>query len=318
MNRNRTRNAPARPIVELAALYIAFFMLAVLFAGCGLNKKLRASHWDDNRMGFRPVQESLDQRAAALRTRYSDNAWHDTYKSCTSNKKQERNKIIDELMFMIDVDHARIKKSFFYGKAGFDTLSDWAQLGLAGAGAMIGSEGTKTTLAIVSGLVSGSKLSVDKNFLAEKTSFAIIKSMEAARAEIRNEIRTKMKREAGDFASAEISLSTVTATVGDQTIRAATATIEAEEARLPGTYTLDEALQDLVRYHFSGTLVGGLEAIAKLAGKEIDEIQGRKLDVQDFKNGLETYLGMQEALETAFTQTAAGTAAAATAAATPQ
>ncbi len=141
----------------------------------------------------------------------------------------DRNKIITTRLLLIDKLYNRFVARVAAEKQGVDTFTDIAVIGVDLAVATVGGESTKEALGAISAGITGSKLSIDKNYYFEKTISVLITAMNAQRKVALYPIKDGMKKP------------------------------------LEG-YSLAEALSDLDSYYFAGTFIGALESINEDAG----------------------------------------------------
>jgi len=125
------------------------------------------------------------------------------------------------LLAEIDYAFGDYETKLFLNEGSFRVASDFVQLGLAaGSTVTIGARGKTILSALLSG-VTGTSLSVDKNFFRQQTVQAITSSMEANRDRIKTVILQELKQDTS-------------------------------------TYPFEAARSDLIKYFFAGTLSGGL------------------------------------------------------------
>lgn len=132
-----------------------------------------------------------------------------------------RNQYIEAIRIRIDDNYSKFRANVYAGNAVFATGSDWATLGLSGAGAVIGDTELKAILAAASGGVTGAAASYQKEILSQQSAFAIVSGMDAAR-----------EAQYGNISK-----------------------LENEDV---STYTLENGIADLRKYYDAGTLVGGI------------------------------------------------------------
>lgn len=166
----------------------------------------------------------------------------------------KRNQIMDDLIYLIDVNYHQFESEFFISRASFNTTTDLAILGLGGAGALVDSSGTQAILAAISGGIGGARVSINKNFFREQSANALISTMRATRKAKLNFLRDAQTLSLSD-------------------------------------YPISRALGDIVDYYNAGTIVGALESITSEAGKkeqtaaaEIEKKVQKKIEIQ-FKTG---------------------------------
>jgi hypothetical protein len=142
----------------------------------------------------------------------------------------------DRTIFRIRVDvdgwFADLEERLYQQRAGFNTLADFAELGLAGAGALTHGEHAKTVLATILGVGKGTRLSYDKNWFREKGTESLINAMRAGRNSKLAGILNKMT------------------------------------ANRANKYTLEEAWSDMIAYYQAGTLQGGLLSLLANTGEQ--------------------------------------------------
>jgi hypothetical protein len=154
-----------------------------------------------------------------------------------------RNKMAYSLMAEIDYVFGDYETKLFLNEGSFHVASDFVQLGLAaGSTVAIGARGKTILSALLSG-VTGTSLSVDKNFFRQQTVEAITSSMEANRDRIKTIILQQLKQ--------------------DTT-----------------TYPFEAARSDLIKYFFAGTLSGGLLELHQTAAANAKTQQGKMNQVQ--------------------------------------
>lgn len=149
----------------------------------------------------------------------------------TSLTEKQRNQILDELLFLTDVNYHKFEAELFQGRAVFDTSTDLAILGLGAAGGIVTYSGTQAILSVISGGIAGSRVSIEKNFFHDASTQALIAKMQSAR-------RAKL----------DIMRKAMTLTVPE--------------------YSLSRGLSDLTEYYNAGTVVGALQNIVAEAGAE--------------------------------------------------
>lgn len=147
-----------------------------------------------------------------------------------ATRTKARNKVIDGFLVLTDLHYASFVKGFSSRRKDFDTTADVAVLGLSGAGAVLDPSSTTRILAAISGGITGTKATVEKNYFYEKTIPVLIASMNARREE------------------------TLTAILNGRTA--------SDDA-----YPLARAWADLSRYYFAGTFDGALQTIQTDSGK---------------------------------------------------
>ncbi len=136
--------------------------------------------------------------------------------------KSRRNKIINELLFLINDYYSAYELSWYATATGHSFLSDLATLSLDTATTAVGGAGLKTMLAAISTGVGGQKIAVQRDFFQNQNIALIIKNMRAARADVLAKIRAKTSKDVDE-------------------------------------YSLEDALLDLQEYFAAGTVIGGIQ-----------------------------------------------------------
>jgi len=149
----------------------------------------------------------------------------------TGITETKRNQILDELIFLTDVNYHRFEAQIYQGRAIFDTTTDLAILGLGAAGALITQSGTQAIISAISGGIGGGRVSINKNFFHEQSTQALIAKMQSTRK-----------------AKLEFMRKAMTLKVTD--------------------YSLARGLSDLAEYYTAGTIIGALQNITVDAGAE--------------------------------------------------
>jgi hypothetical protein len=144
----------------------------------------------------------------------------------TSKVRRLRDAMIQRIRVEIEINYRQFETLLYSDKAAFNTVFDFAELGLSAATTIVGGAQTKTILAALSTASQGGRLSYDKNWFREKTAETIIAAMEAERNKKLLLIMDKMVK--GNAAQ----------------------------------YTFEEAWSDLVDYFYAGTLEGGMQALS--------------------------------------------------------
>ena len=149
----------------------------------------------------------------------------------TSMTEAQRNQILNDLVYLTDVNYYKFTGGLYEGRAIFDTASDLALLGLGAAGTLTPAASTKSILAAISGGIAGSRVSINKNFFQEQATTALISKMDASR---------KTQLALMQDAMAKLSVK---------------------------DYPLSRGLAQLAEYYNAGTIIGALEGITATAGE---------------------------------------------------
>lgn len=145
--------------------------------------------------------------------------------------RQLRDLMINRIRVDIEINYREYESKLFFSRGESSLGGDFLELGLAFAGTVSKGERAKSVLASALSGVRGTRLSYDKNFFREKTIEIIVSQMQASREESKNKILDKMSRLPAD------------------------------------RYPFEEAWVDLAEFFYSGTLQGGIQALANQAGK---------------------------------------------------
>lgn len=180
------------------------------------------------RTGRPDLAYSSDKFASRVVAKY-DSAQLDSILNPAS--PEERNKTLEELKFLVDINYQKFESSLTSDKAYFETVTDLGIMGLGAAGTLGTGEATKAILAAISAGVAGARTSINKNFFQEQSVHVL---------------RAKMK--AGRERRGEIMRRAMTLSLGE--------------------YPIARGLSDLADYYRSGTLVGAFDDLAADAGVE--------------------------------------------------
>jgi hypothetical protein len=144
-----------------------------------------------------------------------------------------RDQLVNSIRVEIEMNYREFEQNLFTGRATFNTAADIAELALAGAATITHGESAKTILSAVLTAAKGARLSYDKNFFREKTTEAIIASMQAGRSRKLANIINNM----------------------DLPVQ---------------KYPFEQAWVDLVDFFYAGTVEGGLLSITTEAGSKAE------------------------------------------------
>jgi hypothetical protein len=156
-----------------------------------------------------------------------------------------RDLMINRIITDVQVDYKAYEEKLFKGRALFDTGSDVLGIAVTTAATISNGERVKSILAATATALTGSQLSISKNYFREKTTEILITKMQAARESVRTLIMQKML--------------------------------------LPvDQYTFDEAWSNLVDLYYAGTLQGALLALSQQVGEQAEEArkEAKDADVQ--------------------------------------
>jgi hypothetical protein len=142
--------------------------------------------------------------------------------SAYSTAKARRNKIINDLLFLINDYYSAYELSWYATAVGHGFLSDITTLGLDTAATATGTATVKTMLTAISTGVGGQKIAVQRDFFQNQNIALIIKNMRAGRGEVLSKIRSQTSKDVDE-------------------------------------YSLEDALLDLQEYFLAGTVIGGIQ-----------------------------------------------------------
>lgn len=158
-----------------------------------------------------------------------------TYNGKTGiEKKSYRDEVVHGRLRAIDLQFEIFEKSLQLEKNTQRLLTDFAVLGLSGAGTLAGGAPTKAILAAISGGLTGADLSVNENLYYKKTISVLFSQMEAMRSTQLVKIYTGLKQDTAE-------------------------------------YPLSRALYDVDTYYKVGTIPGALVGINAAAGAKQEE-----------------------------------------------
>ena len=145
-----------------------------------------------------------------------------------------RNKMIYGVLAEIDYVYHNYEIALFMNEGSFKVATDVLQLGLGVASTITNGARSKTVLSAVLTGVTGTSLSIDKNFFRQQTVQALISSMQAGRDRTKAIIIQRLSEPAT-------------------------------------TYPFQAARSDLAAYFFAGTLPGALQQLTQTAGANADD-----------------------------------------------
>jgi hypothetical protein len=145
-----------------------------------------------------------------------------------------RNQIAYHVMADIESAYGSFEMRLTTQRAGFETGSDSVQLGIAAATTVVGAGDVKDLLAASLTAFEGTRLSVDKNFFAEKTTESLISQMRASR-------KTKQAQLITNLGARDVT-----------------------------SYPWDAAWIDLIDFYYAGTVPSALVDIASSTGTKAE------------------------------------------------
>lgn len=202
----------------MRTLPIPLLLLLALLTGCAGIDKGRP---------LRPAFE--DAHVKRLTAKYASESVIPTDSSQITAEK--RNEVLDDLLYLTDVNYDRFEGELQRSKAMFDSGSDIILLGLGAAGSVHPAGAITQLLAATSAGVAGVRTSINKNFFHEKSVQALTAQMRAARAKRLELVRKGM-------------------------------TLDVKQ------YSLSRGLSEMVAYYNAGTLLGAFAEITAQAGEK--------------------------------------------------
>lgn len=176
------------------------------------------------------------------RAREGQEFFKTAYKNAISeaDARRVRNRILYELMGMVDDHYFRYTVQLRAGIAGKGVLTDSLGIATSLAATAAGGEQLKTILSAISTAAQGINKSIDANLLVGSTVEAIRLQMDATRAAVAAEMIEKMKGQ------------------GD------------------ADYPLEAGLRDIVRYYDAGTVTSGVAGLSRASGKQKADSEDRQ------------------------------------------
>ena len=194
---------------------LLFSSLALLVAGCA------------NKFASAPLADGL--LTESLGKAYSEQSLDEIYKRGGIGKAQ-RNIEINKLLTLSDNNYQEFRNNFYSNNSWTQVGFDWLSLGLSTAGALT-TGGAAPILSGVSAAVQGAQGKFNSRFFLEKTTEALVNSMDTLRANKKELIVKKM------------------------------ANLSIQE------YSTEEGVRDVLDYHAAGSLISALSQISADSGK---------------------------------------------------
>ena len=205
----------------------ALLVLILVLGGCTASIEAYPERPYDNTV---PVLPQIDSVRVA----------QEFYQRKTEDDRQNyRNELIAERTAAINASYRLFEERLFQEGTVRNIASDWALLGLAGAGATVSSSATQQILAAISGGLVGARAAFDKNALFDRALPALVAKMQATRQQVELRLLAGMKLDTTD-------------------------------------YGIIEALGDLDSYYAAGTLPGAILDVAGDAGVVKTQVQRQR------------------------------------------
>jgi hypothetical protein len=219
--------------VSVMAAGALLMLLMFATSGCAL---LPPDYGYKRPFAFGPDKQKLaEYKTGEFRVTYDALARQGvTNQEKSAEARLERNRIVTELLYSIDAAHGQFTRDSLANKGWLDVGSDFAILGLSGAGAVVGGAGTKAILAAIVGGVQGAQLTVNKRVFREQAIEALEAEMSAAMMARKAEILERMKKSVDE-------------------------------------YSLDLALSDIVEYYYDGTFTRAFQNLVAQAKQQQTE-----------------------------------------------
>lgn len=256
---------------------VAMFVLSLIFlggcAGVTQGRPVRANYQDS-------IVKSLVKKYSAEDAIFANQS---------GMTVKQRNEVLDDLIFLTDVNYHRFEEELYLGKAFFDTSGDLAILGLGAAGGLITHSATQAIISAISGGIGGARVSINKNFFHEYSTQALIAKMQASRKTKLATIREAMALEIKDY-SLSRGLSDIADYYNVGTIVGALQDIVADAGA--EKKKSDQELKKLIKGKYIKTIAGEtLRKFWKPDGKTIDQANEQKLQQWMKENGFDTGTG---------------------------
>ena len=148
-------------------------------------------------------------------------------------REPERSALVYRLLFISDYHFSRYEAKMMLGKAAGDTFIDMSMFGLNSAAALLTPGDATQVLSAISGGLSFSRNTIEKNFHMNQTTPVLIARMRALRKEKLNEIAANLRQS-------------------------------------PRVYPIELAIIDVLDYYNRGTMLGALQSVSnETAAQEI-------------------------------------------------
>jgi hypothetical protein len=155
----------------------------------------------------------------------ADNYFLTVYKNATGDKKAARNRIIFELMTLVDDEYAQHERSIRVKRNTKDLIFKTTSIGLTGW-ASLAADGTAQALAALDTGVKGVGEAIDTTVYEQNSTEVLINTMRARRASVAEQIYAAMASD-------------------------------------DDKYPLEAAMRDIVRYFYEGSTTSALAALAE-------------------------------------------------------
>jgi hypothetical protein len=195
------------------------FSAIILMAGCNNPSSLNGP----------PPAFDIDQDISDLQTQYQSATSIKNYYAAGPETKQRRDEFVVGRLTLYNLQYIKYISQFTLESAQLQSAFDITKLGVDLAITLVGGAATKAILGAVSAGLTGTRLSIEKNFFNEKTAQALVTQMNAQR---------------------KVALVPIVAGLQEDVSQ----------------YPLSSAIVDLQTYYEAGTMTGALQAILADAG----------------------------------------------------
>jgi len=153
-----------------------------------------------------------------------------------ADKKAVRNRILFELVGVVDADYNNFEMSLRSDRAYKDTIAQIASLALSGVGVTAGASAARTLAAVDTGL-KGANSTIDAEVFRDKASEFLINTMRANRSDVLTKIYQGMHKE-------------------------------------DNVYPLEAGINDIVKYYHEGTVTSALVSLAGKLSAQAETSKG--------------------------------------------
>jgi hypothetical protein len=184
--------------------------------------------------GYPDAYSDGEKDLASMKAIYSE----EQIAKCFVDKKVDcRDLIVGTLIRAIDLQYDVFRQQLYRSSGALNLTADVAVLGLSAAGTLLTPAGTKAILAGISGVVTGTKTSIDKNLLFDKSVALLLERMDALRSAKLLEIQKGLSKPTWD------------------------------------AYTLPTALVDIGAYYSAGTIPSAMTSINAQTGQKKADVE---------------------------------------------
>ena len=234
--------------------YFRFAVLlvsALTLAGCSTFTNPGAPEQSFNiDQDIQDLEEAFKEKGVTIISFYSIEAEETTEKEAAEataklnkKKKESRNQFISQRLTLINIQYIKFIRQFALDKAQLDSAIDITTIGVGLAVTLVGGESVKAILGAVSTGLTGTKVTIDKNFFQEETVPVLITAMNAER-------------------------------------KKALVPILRGRGQTLDVYSFEQALSDLHIYYQAGTFLGALQSIQKDSGVKENKADNKIFEIK--------------------------------------